>query len=77
VERLTDPAAAVKTLHWGRNHLYLARLETAGGTLEVVVKRFPRRVRDRLGRRGGKAARSWRAAHPTSSSAPGSSPPSR
>ncbi|HEX7786726.1 MAG TPA: lipopolysaccharide kinase InaA family protein, partial [Methylomirabilota bacterium] len=62
MERLTDPAAAVKTLHWGRNHLYLAGLATAGGTIAVVVKQFPHRVRDRLRRAGGKAVRSWRAA---------------
>ena len=35
VERLVDPGAAVKTLHWGRNYLYLARLETAGGPVEM------------------------------------------
>ncbi len=63
--RLTDPASAVETLHWGRNYLYAARLETTTGDREVVVKQFrnqtPReRLRRRLG--GSKAARSWRAA---------------
>src|SRR5579864_3528265 len=65
VERLTDPGAATKTLHWGRNYLYLTRCETAAGPLDVVVKQFRNAgLRDRLRRRlgGGKAARSWRVA---------------
>lgn len=40
VRRLTDPAAAVETVHWGRNYLYRAPFETAAGTVEVVVKQF-------------------------------------
>lgn len=66
VRSLTDPATALKTLHWGRNYLYLARLETAAGPVEVVVKQFRHRnARERLKRRlaGSKAAKSWRAAH--------------
>jgi tRNA A-37 threonylcarbamoyl transferase component Bud32 len=66
VHSLTDPASALRTLHWGRNYLYLARLETADGPLEVVVKQFRHhRLRDRLRRRwcGSKAAKSWRIAH--------------
>jgi tRNA A-37 threonylcarbamoyl transferase component Bud32 len=62
---LTDPTSAVKTLHWGRNYLYVARLETAGGPLDVVVKQFRHRgTRARLKRRlqGSKAAKSWRVA---------------
>ena len=43
VRSLTDPAAALKTLHWGRNYLYLARLETAAGPVEVVVKQLRHR----------------------------------
>jgi tRNA A-37 threonylcarbamoyl transferase component Bud32 len=65
VERLIDPGSAVKTLHWGRNYLYVSRLETAAGPLEVVVKQFRHReLRDRLRRRfaGSKAAKSWRVA---------------
>ncbi len=63
--RLTDPGSATETLHWGRNYLYAARLETAAGELEVVVKQFrnqtpAQRLRRRLG--GSKAERSWRAA---------------
>lgn len=65
IARLVDPGAATKTLHWGRNYLYLTRCETAAGPLEVVVKQFrnagPRdRLRRRLG--GSKAAKSWRVA---------------
>ena len=62
---LTDPASALKTLHWGRNYLYTPRLETAAGPLEVVVKQFRHRgARDRLKRRlqGSKAEKSWRVA---------------
>ena len=69
VARLTDPAAALKTLHWGRNYLYVTRFENAGdplGAFDVVVKQF--RVlglRDRLRNRfrGSKAAKSWRVAN--------------
>lgn len=65
VEHLTDPASAVRTLHWGRNYLYEARLETTAGPLPVVVKQFRNeslkaRLRRRL--RGSKARRSWLAA---------------
>ncbi|HEX9801256.1 MAG TPA: lipopolysaccharide kinase InaA family protein [Thermoanaerobaculia bacterium] len=65
--RLADPAAATKTIHWGRNYLYLARSETAEGPLEVVVKQFrpPAGWRARIGWHlagEGKAARSWRIA---------------
>ncbi|HSS77319.1 MAG TPA: lipopolysaccharide kinase InaA family protein [Thermoanaerobaculia bacterium] len=63
---MIDPGAAVKTLHWGRNYLYVSRLETAAGPLEVVVKQFRHReLRDRLRRRlaGSKAAKSWRVAN--------------
>jgi len=65
VRSLTDPAAALRTLHWGRNCLYLARLETADGPVEVVVKQFRHNLRDRLRRRlrGSKAEKSWRMAH--------------
>src|SRR5262245_54406999 len=65
VRSLTDPAAAIRTLHWGRNSLYLARLETADGPVEVVVKQFRHNLRDRLRRRlrGSKAEKSWRVAH--------------
>lgn len=62
VARLTDPAAAVETLHWGRNYVYVCRLETRRGTVPVVVKQFRHegaraRLRRRL--RGSKAERSW------------------
>jgi hypothetical protein len=65
--RLLDPASALETLHWGRNYLYRARVETARGPLDVVVKQFRgsswrERWRHRLGGEG-KAAKSWRVAH--------------
>lgn len=63
VERLTDPASATETLHWGRNYLYATEIETAGGPLPVVVKQFRHEgARKRLDRRlkGSKAERSWR-----------------
>ena len=63
VARLADPGAAVKTLHWGRNYLYVTRFEAPEGPLDVVVKQFRGRdLRDRLRRRAGKAERSFRAA---------------
>ncbi|HEY9423086.1 MAG TPA: lipopolysaccharide kinase InaA family protein, partial [Thermoanaerobaculia bacterium] len=65
MRRLTDPASALKTLHWGRNYLYVSRLDTAGGPVEVVVKQFRHRSgKERLRRRmrGSKAAKSWRVA---------------
>ncbi len=66
IEHLTDPGAAVETLHWGRNYLYVTRLATAAGEeLPAVVKQFRATGwRARLSRRwrGTKAARSWRVA---------------
>ncbi|HLE84258.1 MAG TPA: lipopolysaccharide kinase InaA family protein [Thermoanaerobaculia bacterium] len=62
VAHLTDPAAAVETLHWGRNYLYVTHLATAEGTVPVVVKQFRHQsARARLSRRlkGSKAERSW------------------
>ncbi|HWM92929.1 MAG TPA: lipopolysaccharide kinase InaA family protein [Thermoanaerobaculia bacterium] len=61
VRRLIDPGSALKTLHWGRNYLYVTRMETG----DVVVKQFRHdRLRARLNRRlrGSKAERSWKAA---------------
>jgi tRNA A-37 threonylcarbamoyl transferase component Bud32 len=61
VRRLADPASALKTLHWGRNYLYLSRFER----IDVVVKQFRHdRLRPRLDRKlkGSKAERSWRVA---------------
>jgi hypothetical protein len=65
LRRLLDPAAAAKTLHWGRNYIYLAHLPTAGGPVPVAVKQFPagglrQRLRERLS--GTKAAKSFRVA---------------
>lgn len=75
IRRLIDPAAAIRTLHWGRNYLYLARLGAASleaaapregsarpESTEVVVKQFRRdRASERLRNRvrGDKAGRSW------------------
>jgi hypothetical protein len=59
IARLTDAGAAVQTLHWGRNYLYLARFVTPEGPLDVVVKQFRRTGwKDRL-RRRSKAAKSF------------------
>jgi len=65
VRRLIDPAASIESLHWGRNYLYLARLETVAGPVDVVVKQFRgESLKERLSRRfrGTKAARGWRGA---------------
>ncbi len=63
--RLSDPATAEETVHWGRNYLYRTHLETPEGRIDVVVKQFRNQGwRQRLGRRwrGSKAARSFRTA---------------
>lgn len=62
--RLIDPGAATRTLHWGRNYLYITELETGGGTVPVVVKQFPGGVKAGLRSRlkGTKAEQSWAAA---------------
>ncbi len=62
VLRITDPAAALATIHWGRNYLYTARLTSGLVSAEVVVKQFrnlgPARVTERR-LRGSKASRGW------------------
>lgn len=65
VRRLTDPANATETVHWGRNYLYRTLLQHRPGESGVTVKQFrnqglKKRTERRL--RGSKAARSWRMA---------------
>lgn len=65
LQRLLDPAAALESIHWGRNYLYRAELPAAGGLIPVVVKQYREEgLRDRLRRalRGSRARRAWRAA---------------
>jgi hypothetical protein len=65
VARVTDPAAAEETLHWGRNYLYVMELESVAGPLEVVVKQFRHQgliARARRRWSASKATKSWRAA---------------
>ncbi len=65
VARLIDPGVATRTLHWGRNYLYLTRCDTAAGPIAVVVKQFRNgglRARWRRRLSGSKAAKSWRIA---------------
>jgi tRNA A-37 threonylcarbamoyl transferase component Bud32 len=62
VRRVIDPSSAVRTVHWGRNYLYEAVMETATGSHPVVVKSFRddgwrRQLSRRL--KGTKARRSW------------------
>jgi hypothetical protein len=59
--RLLDPAVALETLHWGRNYLYRARVESRDGALDVVVKQFRDARSGPFARRraGARAARSW------------------
>ena len=64
LRRVTSPKAAEKTIHWGRNYLYQARLATGAGELPVVVKIFREEsARRRLQRRfkGSKAHRCFTA----------------
>ncbi len=65
IARVTDAGQATRTLHWGRNYLYLTTLSTAAGPLPVAVKQFEaggwrQRAKRRLA--GSKAARSWHVA---------------
>lgn len=65
VQRISDPASALETVHWGRNYLYSVEIDTTGRVLPAVVKLFRnqgwrRQLERRL--RGSKAARSWRMA---------------
>ncbi|MES1245068.1 MAG: lipopolysaccharide kinase InaA family protein [Acidobacteriota bacterium] len=65
VRRLTDPGSSLRTLHWGRNYLYVTRMETVRGPVDVVVKQFRNQgAKARLNRRlkGSKAERSWKVA---------------
>ena len=59
------PEEGSRSVHWGRNFLYLADLRGRAGTVEAVVKQFRhdgwRRRLDRRYRRS-KAERSWRVA---------------
>jgi hypothetical protein len=60
--RVIDPAAAQKTIHWGRNYLYQAQLADRVGALAVVVKVYRESgARRRIGRRwkGNRAQRSF------------------
>jgi len=65
-ERLIDPSSATETVHWGRNYLYAAVVNTPDGPVEAVVKQFRNQgLRRRLDRRlrGSKAQRAWNAAY--------------
>ena len=63
IAAVVNPTATSETLHWGRNYLYGARIETSTSQLDAVVKQFrnhgiKRRWERRL--KGSKAQRSWR-----------------
>jgi tRNA A-37 threonylcarbamoyl transferase component Bud32 len=65
VMRLVDPTASIETIHWGRNYIYAAEMNTPAGGFPVVVKQFKnqgpkKRIERRF--RGSKAERSWRVA---------------
>ncbi len=63
--RVSDPAAATDTVHWGRNYLYGVILDGTAGDVAAVVKLFRNQGwRRRLERRlkGSKAERSFRMA---------------
>jgi len=65
LRRILDPASATRTIHWGRNYLYEARLSVGDVDIPVVVKQFRNHgLRKRLERRlkGSKATRSWNGA---------------
>jgi tRNA A-37 threonylcarbamoyl transferase component Bud32 len=65
VMRLVDPTASIETIHWGRNYIYAAEMNTPAGGFPVVVKQFKNQgLKKRFERRfrGSKAERSWRVA---------------
>ena len=65
VMRLVDPTASIETIHWGRNYIYAAKMNTPAGGIPVVVKQFKNQgLKKRVERhfRGSKAERSWRVA---------------
>jgi hypothetical protein len=65
LSQVLDPGQARRTLHWGRNYLYLASWPLQAEEIPIVVKQFRHEgYRQRLSRRlrGSKAERSWRAA---------------
>jgi tRNA A-37 threonylcarbamoyl transferase component Bud32 len=65
VSRIVDPSASIETIHWGRNYIYAAVMQTRSGQVPVVVKQFKNQgLKNRLDRRfrGSKAERSWRVA---------------
>lgn len=65
LRRILDPASATRTIHWGRNYLYEARLSIGEKEIPVVVKQFRNHgLRKRLERKfkGSKATRSWNGA---------------
>jgi hypothetical protein len=65
VARLVNPMASVETIHWGRNYIYAAEMQTLAGSVPVVVKQFKNQgLKKRFERRfrGSKAERSWRVA---------------
>jgi tRNA A-37 threonylcarbamoyl transferase component Bud32 len=65
VTSLVDPSAAIETIHWGRNYIYAAKMETSAGSVPVAVKQFKNQgLKNRIERhlRGSKAERSWRVA---------------
>ncbi len=65
VVRLVDPTASMETIHWGRNFIYAAEMETPTSRYPVVVKQFKNQgLKKRVERRfrGSKAERSWRVA---------------
>ncbi|MDX1500873.1 MAG: lipopolysaccharide kinase InaA family protein [Thermoanaerobaculia bacterium] len=65
VSRASDPGAARRTLHWGRNYLYVVDLPSGAGVVPAVVKQFRNegwRARLRRRWRESRAATSWRVA---------------
>ena len=65
IARLVDPTASIETIHWGRNFIYAAEMQTPTDRHPVVVKQFKNQgFKKRIERRfkGSKAERSWRVA---------------
>lgn len=61
--RIIDPSSATRTVHWGRNYLYEARMRCACGEQRVVIKTFRNQTAAQRAKRrwrGSEAIRTWR-----------------
>lgn len=78
LQRIFDAGSAQRSIHWGRNYLYVVDWHSAAGTVPVVVKQFRNagtkaRLRRRI--RGTKASRAFAVARELQSLGVGTAAP--